>query len=90
MSCTTIKLTVILRNRQKNVSHNVSLKEVLNAIDLVILSTMGLDGLHNLEEKLNNAVGAILAHTNQLRSNEESKKDGCLIGQLETEEGNHG
>jgi hypothetical protein len=51
---------------------------------------MGLDGLHNLEKKLNNAVGAILAHTNQLRSNEESKKDGCLIGQLETEEGNHG
>jgi hypothetical protein len=67
----------------------VSLKGILNATKLIILRPQGLQQSGYLKKQLNKAVGPILADAKKLRSNEQSKKESCLIGQLKTEEGNH-
>jgi hypothetical protein len=67
----------------------VSLNGILNATKFIILRPQGLQQSGYLEKQLNKAVGPILADAKNLRSNEQSKEEGCLIGQLKTEKGNH-
>jgi hypothetical protein len=67
----------------------VSLKGILDATKFIILRPQGLQQSGYLEKQLNKAVGPILADAKKFRSNEQSKKEGCLIGQLNAKESDH-
>lgn len=68
----------------------LSPERILKFTDLIVFSPKGLQQVSNPKKDLNKAVGAILAQSNKFRSNEETEKDGCLIGQLKAKDGNHG
>jgi len=62
---------------------------ILELADLVVLRPKGLQQMDNFKKDLNQAVGAILTHTNKFGYNEKSEEDGSFVGKLKTKDGNH-
>jgi hypothetical protein len=67
----------------------VSPEGILKFTDFVVLRPKGLQQSDDFKKDLNNAVGAILAQSNDLGRNEESEEDGSFVRKLKAEDSNH-